>query len=131
MVTPLTHNLKANIILGSFASPVFLSLSMSYAIIRTGGKQYRVEPGKSLRIPSLPGDVGTHVEFNEVLLGSDGKSVRTGVPTLTGAKVTADITKQGRGDKIVVFKFRRRKNYVRRNGHRQDYTAVKISAINA
>ena len=76
---------------------------MSYAIIRTGGKQYRVEPGKSLRIPSLPGDVGTHVEFNEVLLGSDGTTVRAGVPILTGAKVPADITKQGRGDKIVVY----------------------------
>lgn len=129
MVTPLTPNLKPNIILGSFASLVFLSLSMSYAIIRTGGKQYRVEPGKSLRIPSLPGDVGTHVEFNEVLLGSDGSSVRTGVPTLTGAKVTADITKQGRGDKIVVFKFRRRKNYARKQGHRQGFTEIKVRDI--
>ncbi|MHB0962958.1 MAG: 50S ribosomal protein L21 [Gemmatimonadaceae bacterium] len=102
---------------------------MSYAIIRTGGKQYRVEPGKSLRIPSLPGDVGTHVEFNEVLLGSDGSSVRAGVPTLTGAKVTADITKQGRGDKIVVFKFRRRKNYARKQGHRQGFTEIKVRDI--
>jgi large subunit ribosomal protein L21 len=102
---------------------------MSYAIIRTGGKQYRVEPGKSLRIPSLPGDVGTSVEFNEVLLGSDGSNVRAGVPTLAGAKVTADITKQGRGDKIIVFKFRRRKNYARKQGHRQGFTEIKVRDI--
>jgi large subunit ribosomal protein L21 len=102
---------------------------MSYAIIRTGGKQYRVEPGKSIRIPSLVGDVGGSVEFNEVLLGSDGTTVRTGVPTLTGAKVTADITKQGRGDKIVVFKFRRRKNYARKQGHRQGFTEIKVRDI--
>ena len=102
---------------------------MSYAIIRTGGKQYRVEPGKSLRIPSLPGDLGTQVEFNEVLLGSDGATVRTGVPTLTGAMVTAEITKQGRGDKIVVFKFRRRKNYAKKQGHRQGFTEVKVRDI--
>ncbi len=102
---------------------------MSYAIIRTGGKQYRVEPGKSVRIPSLPGDVGTQVEFNDVLLGSDGATVRAGVPTLKGAKVTADITKQGRGDKIVVFKFRRRKNYARKQGHRQGFTEIKVRDI--
>jgi len=102
---------------------------MSYAIIRTGGKQYRVEPGKSLRIPSLPGDLGTQVEFNEVLLGSDGTSVRAGVPTLTGAMVTAEITKQGRGDKIIVFKFRRRKNYAKKQGHRQGFTEVRIGEI--
>ena len=102
---------------------------MSYAIIRTGGKQYRAEPGKSLRIPSLTGDVGTHVEFNDVLLGSDGTSVRAGVPTLLGAKVTAEITKQGRGEKIVVFKFKRRKNYAKKQGHRQGFTEIKVRDI--
>ncbi|MBI3791373.1 MAG: 50S ribosomal protein L21 [Gemmatimonadetes bacterium] len=102
---------------------------MSYAIIRTGGKQYKVEPGKSLRIPSLPGDAGTAVEFNEVLLGSDGTNVRAGVPTLSGAKVTAEIIKQGLGDKIVVFKFKRRKNYARKQGHRQGFTEVRIKQI--
>jgi large subunit ribosomal protein L21 len=102
---------------------------MSYAIIRTGGKQYKVEPGKSLRIPSLPGDAGTAVEFNEVLLGSDGTTTRTGVPTLSGAKVTAEIVKQGLGDKIIVFKFKRRKNYARKQGHRQGYTEVRIKNI--
>ncbi len=102
---------------------------MSYAIIRTGGKQYKVEPGKSLRIPSLPGDAGTAIEFNEVLLGSDGTTVRAGVPTLTGAKVTAEIIKQGLGDKIVVFKFKRRKNYARKQGHRQGFTEIRVNQI--
>ena len=102
---------------------------MPYAIIRTGGKQFRVEPGKTVRIPSLVGDTGASVEFNDVLLGSDGNQVRTGVPTLSGAKVTGEIVKQGRGDKIVVFKFKRRKNYARKQGHRQGFTEVRIKDI--
>ena len=102
---------------------------MSYAIIRTGGKQFRAEPGKSLRIPSILGEAGTAVEFNDVLLGSDGKSVKTGVPTLTGAKVTGEIVKHGLDDKVIVFKFKRRKNYARKQGHRQKFTEVRIKAI--
>ena len=102
---------------------------MSYAIIRTGGKQFRAEPGKSLRIPSLLGEAGTAVEFNDVLLGSDGNSIRTGVPTLSGAKVTGEIVKHGLGEKIVVFKFKRRKNYRRKTGHRQSLTQVVIRSI--
>ena len=102
---------------------------MSYAIIRAGGKQFRVEPGKSIRIPSIKGDAGTKVEFNEVLLGSDGSNVQTGIPTLSGAKVTGEIVKHGLGDKIVVFKFKRRKNYARKQGHRQGFTEVRIKDI--
>ena len=102
---------------------------MSYAIIRTGGKQFRAEPGKSLRIPSLLGDAGTAVEFNEVLLGSDGTSIRTGIPTLSGARVTGEIVKHGLDDKIIVFKFKRRKNYARKQGHRQKFTEVRIHDI--
>lgn len=102
---------------------------MSYAIIRTGGKQFRAEPGKSLRIPSLLGDAGTAVEFNDVLLGSDGQNIRTGVPSISGAKVTGEIVKHGLGDKIVVFKFKRRKNYARKQGHRQKFTEVRIKEI--
>ena len=102
---------------------------MTYSIIRTGGKQYRVEPGKTYRIPSLVGDAGGKVEFNDVLLGSDGSNVRTGVPSLSGAKVTGEIVKHGRGEKIVVFKFKRRKNYARKQGHRQGFTEVKINDI--
>ncbi len=102
---------------------------MSYAIIRTGGKQFRVEPGKTYRIPSLIGDEGSQVEFNDVLLGSDGKAVRTGVPALSGARVTGQIVRHGKGEKIVVFKHKRRKNYARKQGHRQGFTEVKISDI--
>ena len=102
---------------------------MTYAIIRTGGKQFRVEPGKTIRIPSLVGEAGTTVEFNDVLLGSDGSNVRTGVPSLSGAKVTGEIVKHGRGEKIVVFKFKRRKNYAKKQGHRQGFTEVRINDI--
>jgi large subunit ribosomal protein L21 len=102
---------------------------MAYAIIRTGGKQFRAEPGKTLRIPTLLGDAGTKVEFNDVLLGSDGKSVKTGIPTLKGATVSAEIVKHGLGEKIVVFKFRRRKNYAKKQGHRQGFTEVRINDI--
>ncbi|MDB4964307.1 MAG: ribosomal protein [Myxococcales bacterium] len=104
-----------------------------YAVIQTGGKQYRVEPGKTVVVEKLAGDKGGQVVFDQVLLVSsgDGGSVTVGKPTVAGAKVTGEIVEQGRGEKLVVFKFRRRKNYVRKNGHRQDYTAVKIAAINA
>jgi large subunit ribosomal protein L21 len=102
---------------------------MSYAIIKTGGKQFRAEPGKSLRLPTMLGDAGTKVEFNDVLLGSDGTSVKAGVPTIKGAKVTGEIVKHGLGEKIVVFKFRRRKNYAKKQGHRQGFTEVRIHDI--
>jgi large subunit ribosomal protein L21 len=102
---------------------------MSYAIFRSGGKQFRAEKGVSLRLPSLPGDAGATVEFNDVLLGSDGNKVKVGVPTLKGASVTAEIVKQGRGEKIVVFKMKRRKNYARKQGHRQGFTEVRIRDI--
>ena len=102
---------------------------MTYAIFRTGGKQFRAEPGKTLRIPSLAADAGAKVEFADVLLGSADGNVRLGVPTLSGAKVTGEIVKHGLGDKIVVFKFKRRKNYARKQGHRQGYTEVRIKDI--
>jgi large subunit ribosomal protein L21 len=104
-----------------------------YAVIQTGGKQYRVEPGKTITVEKLAGEAGAQVVFDQVLLVSsgDGGSVTVGKPLVAGAKVTAEIVEQTRGDKLVVFKFRRRKNYVRRNGHRQDVTVVKVAAINA
>ena len=102
---------------------------MSYAIIRTGGKQFRAEPGKTLRIPSLVGEAGGEVEFNDVLLGAQDGTVRTGVPTLNGARVTAEIVKHGLGDKIIVFKMKRRKNYAKKQGHRQGFTEVRIDDI--
>jgi large subunit ribosomal protein L21 len=102
---------------------------MSYAIFKTGGKQFRAEKGVTLRVPTLSADAGAKVEFTEVLLGSDGKAVRTGTPLVKGAKVTAEVVKHGLGEKIVVFKFRRRKNYARKQGHRQPFTEVRISDV--
>lgn len=104
-----------------------------YAVIQTGGKQYRVEPGKTITVEKLAGDAGAQVVFDQVLLVSsgDGGNVTVGKPTVAGAKVTGEIVEQTRGDKLVVFKFRRRKNYVRRNGHRQDVTVVKVAEIQA
>ncbi|MDB4890685.1 MAG: rplU [Gemmatimonadetes bacterium] len=102
---------------------------MSYAIIRTGGKQFRVESGKKYRIPSVVGEAGGSIEFNDVLLGSDGQNVKTGIPTLSGAKVTGEIIKHGLSDKIIVFKMKRRKNYAKKQGHRQGFTEVQINDI--
>ena len=102
---------------------------MPYAIIRTGGKQYRAEPGKTIRIPSLEGDEGSEITFDDVLLGSDGDKVQSGTPTLSGAKVTGEIVRHGKTDKIVVFKMKRRNNYAKKQGHRQKFTEVRIQTI--
>jgi large subunit ribosomal protein L21 len=101
-----------------------------YAFIKTGGKQYRVEPGATIRVEKLEGEEGTALSF-DVLLLADGEDIKVGAPIVDGAKVTGEIVAQERGEKLVVFKFRRRKGYRRRNGHRQHYTAVKITGINA
>ncbi|MEM7154185.1 MAG: 50S ribosomal protein L21 [Myxococcota bacterium] len=103
--------------------------SFNQAIVRTGGKQYRVEPGGVLRVEKLDGDVGGKVEFGEVLLLGSGTEAQIGKPLVEGAKVTGTITAQGRGPKLIVYKFRRRKNYRRKQGHRQAYTEIKIDEI--
>ena len=102
---------------------------MTYAIIRTAGKQFRVEPGQVVRVPSVSGDAGSKVTFDEVLLSSDGSTVTTGVPVIKGAKVTGEIVRHGLDHKIVVFKFKRRKNYARKQGHRQGFTEIRIGKI--
>jgi len=102
---------------------------MPYAIIRTGGKQFRVEPGRTYKIPSVVCEEGGKIEFNDVLLGNDGQSVKTGIPALKGASVTGEIVRHGRGEKIIVFKQKRRKNYARKRGHRQGFTEVRINDI--
>jgi large subunit ribosomal protein L21 len=105
---------------------------MNYAVIRTGGKQYRVTPGCVLRIERLTGDVGATVEFPEVLLaGSDDVEapVHIGTPLVAGAVVRAEIMAQGRDRKILVYKKKRRKNYRRRRGHRQSITTVRVTEI--
>ena len=103
--------------------------SFNQAIVRTGGKQYRVEPGAVLRVEKLDGDVGGSIELPEVLLLGSGAEALIGRPLVDGAKVTGTITAHGRGPKLVVYKFRRRKNYRRKNGHRQAFTEIKIDAI--
>jgi large subunit ribosomal protein L21 len=99
-----------------------------YAVIKTGGKQYRVSTGDKLRVEKLPGNVGDAVTFDQVLLVG-GEALKLGKPLVGGAKVEAKITGQGLGKKLIVFKFRRRKNYRRKNGHRQPYTALEILNI--
>ena len=101
-----------------------------YAIIRTGGKQFRAEPGKTIRIPSLDAEPGSDVTFGEVLLSATDNDVMVGAPLLDGAAVTAEVVKHGKGEKIIVFKFKRRKNYRRKQGHRQKYTEVRVREIN-
>ncbi len=100
-----------------------------YAVIQTGGKQYRVQPGDMLTIEKLDGKPGDVVEFDKVLLLSGEDAVSVGRPMVEGAKVTGEIVEHGRGKKLVVFKFKRRKDYRRRRGHRQDYTTVKIGQV--
>ena len=102
-----------------------------YAVISTGGKQYKVSPGQTIRIEKLPGEVGTPVSFDRVLLFSDGDTVSVGQPILAGATVAGRIVEQGKAKKIIVFKYKRRKGYRRKKGHRQQYTALKIDAVNA
>jgi large subunit ribosomal protein L21 len=102
-----------------------------YAVIKTGGKQYRVEQGTTLAIERLDGDPGAPVTFDEVLLIGSESETRLGRPTIDGASVTGTIVEQGRAKKIIVFKFRRRKNYKRKKGHRQYFTRVRIDAIAA
>lgn len=102
-----------------------------YAVIKTGGKQYRVEQGDTLAIERLEGDTGTQVSFGEVLLVGSDNETKIGRPLLAGASVTGTIVEQGRAKKIIVFKFRRRKNYKRKKGHRQYFTRIRIESIAA
>ena len=100
-----------------------------YAVIQTGGKPYRVEPGRTLRVEKLEGEAGSQISFDNVLLVANGDTINVGAPTVAGAKVTGEILEQGRDKKVIVFHLRRRKAYRRKNGHRQAFTAVKITAI--
>ena len=102
-----------------------------YAVVATGGKQYRVQEGDTLRIEKIPGDVGAEVAFDRVLMVSDGDDVKVGKPVLENAVVSGTIVEQGKGRKILVFKYKRRKRYRRKQGHRQLFTAVKIGTIEA
>jgi large subunit ribosomal protein L21 len=100
-----------------------------FAVINTGGKQYRVSEGTVLRIEKLTADAGSSVEFDQVLLVGQGDQVKVGKPFLGGAKVTATVQSHGKGDKVSIVKFRRRKHYLRMKGHRQQYTEIKVTGI--
>ncbi len=100
-----------------------------YAIIATGGKQYRVQQGDHIKIEKLAGDPGDKIEFDQVLLLADGEEVTIGTPYVEGSKVTAEVEEQARGKKIEIIKFKRRKHHMKRLGHRQYYTQVKITDI--
>jgi large subunit ribosomal protein L21 len=102
-----------------------------YAVIQTGGKQYRVSEGDTLRVEKLAVDAGGEVAFSEVLLVADGDEVKVGRPYVEGYRVTATVESHGRGEKVRILKFRRRKHHLKRQGHRQSYTALKITAIGA
>lgn len=101
-----------------------------YAVIRTGGKQYRVAQGDKVRVEKLIGNVGETITFDQILLVG-GDAIKVGAPTVAGAKVEAKIIAQDRAKKVIVFKFRRRKNYRRKAGHRQPFTALEITGITA
>ena len=100
-----------------------------YAVIKSGGKQYRVESGGKLRVESLAADVGAAISFDQVLLVGEGESVRLGQPVVTGATVKATVVSHGRGEKVKIFKMRRRKHYQKHQGHRQNYTELRIDSI--
>jgi len=100
-----------------------------YAVVESGGKQYRVVEGETLRVEKLPGEVGQEIAFDNVLLFSDGENVKIGQPVLSDVAVSGHIVEQGKAAKIIVFKYKRRKRFRRKQGHRQQYTAIKIDKI--
>jgi large subunit ribosomal protein L21 len=100
-----------------------------YAVIKTGGKQYKVAPGQKLKVEQIPADVGANVILDQVLMVGEGESVRLGQPTVAGATVTATVVAHGRGEKVKIFKMRRRKHYQKHQGHRQNFTELMINSI--
>lgn len=100
-----------------------------YAIIRSGGKQFRAEPGKTIKVPVLNAEPGDKVTFDEVLVAGNGDDIQVGAPTVSGASVTGEVVKHGKDKKIIIFKWKRRKNYRRKQGHRQDFTEVRINDV--
>ncbi|MFA5596344.1 MAG: 50S ribosomal protein L21 [Pusillimonas sp.] len=102
-----------------------------YAVIKTGGKQYRVAPGQKLKVEQIPADIGQEISLDQVLSVGEGEQLKIGTPLVAGAVVKATVLAQGRHDKIKIFKMRRRKHYQKRQGHRQNYTELRIDAVNA
>ncbi|MCB1928482.1 MAG: 50S ribosomal protein L21 [Rhodocyclaceae bacterium] len=100
-----------------------------YAVIKTGGKQYRVSAGQKIKVEQIPADVGSEITLDQVLMVGEGESVKIGTPVVDGAAVTATVVSHGRHDKVKIFKMRRRKHYIKHQGHRQNYTELRIEAI--
>jgi large subunit ribosomal protein L21 len=102
-----------------------------YAVIKTGGKQYRVAPGEKIKVEQIPADVGAEITLDQVLLVGEGEAVKIGAPVVAGASVKATVVSHGRHDKVKIFKMRRRKHYQKHQGHRQDFTEIRIDGISA
>jgi large subunit ribosomal protein L21 len=102
-----------------------------YAVIRTGGKQYKVAAGEKIKVEQIAADVGQEITIEQVLAVGDGSALRVGTPLVAGASVLATVVAQGRHDKVRIFKMRRRKHYQKRQGHRQGYTELQINTVNA
>ncbi len=102
-----------------------------YAVIKTGGKQYRVAVGEKLKVEQIPADVDSQITIDQVFMVGEGESVKIGTPVVAGATVTATVVSHGRHDKVKIFKMRRRKHYQKHQGHRQNYTELRIEAISA
>jgi large subunit ribosomal protein L21 len=100
-----------------------------YAVIKTGGKQYRVAAGEKLKIEQLPAEIGSEIVLDQVLLVADGDNLKMGRPLVTGASVQAKVLAQGRHDKVRIFKLRRRKHYQKHQGHRQNFTEIEITRL--
>ena len=102
-----------------------------YAVVNTGGKQYKVQKGETLRIEKIPGEVGNSVTFDKVFMVADGENIRVGQPVLENVAIQAQIVEQDKAKKILIFKYKRRKRYRRKNGHRQPFTAIRIDGTPA
>ena len=100
-----------------------------YAVVKTGGKQYRVSAGEKLKVEQIPADIGAEIVLGEVLLVANGEDLTVGTPTVGGAAVTAKVVSHGRGEKVHIYKMRRRKHYRKSQGHRQNYTEIEIVGI--
>jgi large subunit ribosomal protein L21 len=106
-----------------------VSESNMYAVVKTGGKQYRVSAGQKLKVEQIPAEVGAEVTLDQVLMVGEGESVKVGAPLVAGASVKATVVSHGRHDKVKIFKMRRRKHYQKHQGHRQNYTEIQITGI--
>ncbi len=102
-----------------------------YAVFESGGKQHRIQKGDVIRVEKLAAEMGETISFDQILLVGEGDSVKVGEPFVKGAQVVVEVVSQGRGEKITIIKFKRRKNYRRKQGHRQDYTAIRVLDIKA